>query len=135
MQNNRKKFVNHFCKYILTLFVLIIVNAIFNTSQLFAQTVTNEVEIIETHDGSLVNCFITDGKLPKPIQPLKKKQAYKRILISKRAPFTDSSCSINNNFTYQQSIATFQAPILNQVYSINSYAQALIKHNSLFYLF
>lgn len=126
--------MNRYCKYIFIVFVLIIVNAIFNTSQLFAQKTFHEVEIVETHDGNLMNSSITDGKLPKPIQPKKKKQSYKRILVSKRAPFTEVNCGVYT-FYSQQNNANFQITSLNQIYSINSYTQALIKHNSLFYLF
>lgn len=127
--------VTSYCKYILSLLVLIIALTIFNTKQLYAQnSITNEIETIETNEGNLIGNTINDGKLPKPIQPVKKKQSYKRLLVSKRAAFTEINCGILAFFAHQNKVLS-AAPYTHQEQLINSFFRTLIKHNSLYYLF
>ncbi len=123
----------NYCKYMLFLLIMVVGSTI-TLEQSHAQKAIVNFSTIECIDSNSTSSTCTDGKLPKPIQPVKKKQTNKRLLVSKRAPFTVASCGINVFFANNNSIR-FQESTQSYSYPINGYTQALITHNSLFYLF
>jgi hypothetical protein len=122
-----------YCKYMLLLLVIVVCSTI-TVEQNHAQKAIFNFSTIERIDSNSTSTTCTDGKLPKPIQPVKKKQTNKRLLVSKRAPFTVASCGISIFFANNNSTC-FQESTHSYSYPINGFTQALITHNSLFYLF
>ena len=123
----------NYCKYMFFLLIIVVFSTITVEQNHAPQTIFN-FSTIECIDSNSTSTTCTDGKLPKPIQPVKKKQTNKRLLVSKRAPFTVASCGINIFFANNDSIC-FQESTQPYSYPINGFTQALITHNSLFYLF
>jgi len=123
-----------YCKYIVILFfaTLFSVNLTQDSSIVTAPSISGQLSN-NTFCNTQLCSTSTDGKLPKPVQPIQKKQATKR-LIGKRVLVSAIHLAQNTASSYNNGFYS-QLYVVAQSYHISFYKQAIMYYCSLQYLF